>query len=206
MGITISDELKHHILQNRIKYISVLAALFVGLFAGTLFTLKGGLSSGYADNFISMYKLQGVSPSHIFAYSLLSYLRIIAVIWVSGRYVFLMPLNHIQIASKGFGIGCTISYMVSCFGISGAVFSFLSMFFQSIIFIPVLIVYSVYQINFSLEYKTVKNSPAAFKQKRRILISDLKKLLLILLAVLLCTCIEAYIVPPLIKPICTKFM
>ncbi len=206
MNVTLSDELKQHILQNRIKYISVLTALFVGLFAGTLFTLKGGLSSGYADNFISMYKLQGVSSSHIFIYSLVSYIRIIAVIWISGRYVFLMPLNHIQVASKGFGIGCTVSYMVSYFGASGAVFSFLSMFFQSIIFIPVLIVYSVYQINFSLEYRMVRNSPSAFKQKRRMIIMDLKKLLLVLLAVLLCTCIESYVVPPLIKPICVKFM
>lgn len=206
MNITLSNELKQHILQNRIKYISVVSALFIGLFAGTLFTSNGGLSSGYADNFVSMYKLQGVSPSHIFAYSLISYLRIIAVIWISGRYVFLMPLCFIQVASKGFGIGCTISYMVSCFGMSGAVFSFLSMFFQSIIFIPMLTIYSVYQINFSLDYRKVKSSPAAFKQKRRMLISDLKILLLILLVVLLCTCIEAYIVPPLIKPICTKFM
>lgn len=206
MKLNLAESFGKHAAQNRFKYISITAALFLGLITGAVFGSNGSISSGYAENFISMYKLQGAASSQIFTYSFISYLRLAAIIWIAGRFMFLIPLIYIQVAAKGFGIGCTISYIVSVFGVSGTVFCFLSMFMQNVIFIPALIIYSVHRINFAAAYRTVRSSPSAFKQRRKLNTEDLEAFLIFFAAAMLCTCIEAYVVPPLIKPFCTKFM
>lgn len=206
MKYNLAENFGRHALQNRFKYISITAMLFLGLIAGAVFGLSGSVSSAYAENFISMYKLQGAASSQIFICSFISYLRLAAIIWIAGRFIFLIPLIYIQVAAKGFGIGCTISYIVSVFGVSGAVFCFLSMFMQNIIFIPALIIYSIHRINFAFAYRTMRSLPSAFKQRRRLNTEDLETFLVFFAATMLCTCIETYVVPPLIKPFCTKFM
>lgn len=198
----LAEDIKYQIIQNKIKYAIVLAALFLGLIGGTFYSLNNGFSINCAENFISIYKYQNYSTSRVFICSLFSYFRIIILVWLSGGFFFLIPLGFIQIAAKGFEIGCTTVYMIANFGLWGAVFAFSSMFLQNIIFIPLLLAYAVHRLNFAIEYR--KTPSVTFKQKNKS--NQYKFLLFVLFVAILCVCIETYIVPGILKPICTKIM
>lgn len=201
----LSDNISDHIMNNKFKYLALIASLFGGLVFGIILCLKGNVSENYAENFISSYKLYGVSSKTVFISSFLSYMRCGLILWVSGRHIFLTPLVFVQVFSKAFGLGYTISYFVSVLGFNGVLLSFSSMFLQNIIFIPLMLIYSVWRINFALKYRESKSSPASFKQKERLNLEDFKIFMLFFALILACVLIEAYIIPSLYNPICTKF-
>lgn len=190
--------------KNRVKFLVVTALFFGGIIIGAICDVKNVSDDnlGYMNNFASAYKLQGVSSSEIFFRALISYLRIFAFIWLSGRFVFLIPLNLFSVAAKGFGLGFTISYLIRWSGFGGIIFGFLILFAQNIIFIPVMLIYSVYQLNFVLEYGRIKQNGALFKQTKRLIVSDIKISAAVIATAIVCCCIEAYIIPSLIMPMC----
>lgn len=201
----LSDNFSEHIMNNKFKYLALIVALLGGLISGMVLCLNGDISENYAENFISSYKLYGVSSKTVFISSFLSYMRCGLILWISGRHIFLTPLVFVQVFSKTFGLGYTISYFVSVFGFKGVLFSFSSMFLQNIIFIPLMLIYSIWRINFALKYRESKCSPSSFKQKERLNLEDFKIFMLFFALSLTCVLIEAYIIPSLCNPICTKF-
>ena len=122
--------------KNRVKFLVVTALFFCGIIIGAICDVKNVSDDniGYMNNFASAYKLQGVSSSEIFFRALISYLRIFAFIWLSGRFVFLIPLNLFSVAAKGFGLGFTISYLIRWSGFGGIIFGFLILFALSSVF------------------------------------------------------------------------
>lgn len=191
-------------IKNRIKFLLVTSLFFIGIIIGAVCDTKNVADDNvsYMNNFASAYKLGGVSSSEVFFRALLSYLRIFAIVWLSGRFIYLMPLNLFSVAAKGFGLGFTISCLIRWNGFGGIIFGFLMLFFQNIIFIPALLIYSVYQMNFAPEYKRFKQNSALFKHTKRLLLADTKISLSLIFIILICTCVEAYIIPSLILSLC----
>ena len=190
--------LQSHFLSNRIWYAVVLVLMFGGIILGSVIGAKSGSYSGdteYIESIFSVFKLQNINHSELFMKSVLPILRNIFLIWLSGFFILLIPLNFIVIASKGFAIGYTISFFVSTKGVLGGIFVFAALFFQYTILLPALLVYSVIQLNFALNLHSIKNSSAHYKQRRHLIFKNIWPLAAMSGIAMLCGYIETYIVP-----------
>lgn len=203
-----TDNLYGYIKTNRIKYFIVIIFLFSGIIAGAIlsaFSLSENFNDQYLNNFISTYNLQGAIPLEIFKNALFSNLRLIVCIWISGIFIWLFPLNFIECLFKGFGIGYTISYLSSVGGFKGFLLSALSLVVQNIIFIPAIIMFSVIQINFSKKIHKLRNLSSQYRQRKKLVKNNFCTFAIMLAIGIVCSALEAYVVPVLIKPLCGIF-
>ncbi len=182
---------------NRNKYIMVSIILLVGIVSGAVFGSKNAASdSGYFSNFISAYKIHGAAEHEIFINAIASNLRAMVFVWLSGWCLLLIPINFIQIISKGFGLGYTIAYLIAVSGFKGFLFAVSSLLLQNLILIPAILMLSVYELNFATAF-TARNLP--IKQKRRMITNNLIVLIVVILVALISSFIDSHISPFFIK-------
>ncbi len=195
-----------HILENRAGYLAAAICMLIGL---TLGALGGTKSAEASDQYISAlssaFSLHGASPTEILTESLWSSARFFLLIWISGWFIWLYPINLLEVLSKGFGIGYTTSYLITSDGLSGFCVSAISLLFQNILILPLLIIYSALQLRFSLNYSKIRYSGAAFKQRRRLIKFNLVSLSIVFLIIFLCSTLDAYVIPKLFSLICGNF-
>lgn len=197
-----ANKLKAHFLSNRLYYILALISVFCGILIGAFASTKADSGTKYLDNLFSAWSLQGISYFEVFIKSLISNLRYIILLWFSGWFIWLIPINLITLASKGFGVGYTISFMVGSGGFKGFLFAFVSLFFQNIILLPAMVIYAVIQLRFTAELDKLKNSSARYRQRKQLIIKNTVVLAVFLFVSALCSGIETYVVPFFIKIIC----
>ena len=203
-----SDNIYSYIRANRIKFLLVILSIFSGIIAGAILSalsLSENFNDQYLNNFISAYNLQGAIPTEVFKNAMFSNLRLVFCVWVAGTFIWLSPLIIIECLFKGFGIGYTIAYLSAVGGLKGFLLSALSLVIQNIIFIPAIIMFSVMQINFSKKIYKLKNPSSQYRQRKKIITNNLCTFALMLSIGTLCSVLEAYVVPVLIKPICGNF-
>lgn len=205
MPKNLKEKLSENFYENRIKLIGISALFMVGVIAGAVIETGTNTSEGFecVDDFIYSYNMRGISVTEVFLRSLLSYGRIFFLIWISGRALWLIPLNFIEVGSRGLSMGYTVAYLVEWGGAGGFALGFLMLFFQNIIFIPMLVIYSSYRLNCSLSSRHIRS---VSKQRQRQGLIGIGGLTAAAVGVIiLCSCIEAYIIPAIIKPLCTNF-
>ncbi|MGN0178743.1 MAG: stage II sporulation protein M [Monoglobaceae bacterium] len=205
MPNNLKEKLFENFCENRIKLIGISVLFMAGVITGAV--IETGMNSSESfeciDDFIYSYNMRGISVTEVFLRSLLSYGRVFFLIWLSGRAVWLIPLNFIEICSRGLSMGYTVAYMVEWGGAGGFALSFLMLFFQNIIFIPMLVVYSAYRLNCSLLSRHIRS--VSVRRQRQGLIGNGGLTAAAIGVIILCSCIEAYIIPAIIKPLCTNF-
>ena len=69
-----------------------------------------------------------------------------------NHFVFMIPVSLIQIFLKGFRIGFTISYFIGIYSFKGAMYSFVNYFFGNLLFLPLIIFFTVYCIKHSVRH------------------------------------------------------
>ncbi len=194
-----------YLVTNKIKYVLVVLCIFAGIVTGAILSsvsVKENPDNNTMLSFISAFNLQGTEFGEVFKTSILSNFRIIFFIWLSGFFIWLLPLNFAEIIFKGFGIGYTVSYLSSIGGIKGFFLAFVSLFLQNLVWLPCIIVFSVLQINRGLLNQRLRGSASQYKQRKKSLIKSLLQLGIIIVVALLCSLIEGYFVPVMIKPFC----
>lgn len=203
-----SDNIYSYIKANRIKFFLVILSLFSGIITGAILStlsLSENSNDQYLNNFISAYNLQGAIPTEVFKNAMFSNLRLVLFIWIAGTFIWLSPLILIECLFKGFGIGYTISYLSAVGGLKGFLLSALSLLVQNILFIPAIIMFSVKQINFSKKLHGLKNPSSQYRQRKKLIKNNLCVFGVMLVIGTICSILEAYVVPVLIKPICGNF-
>lgn len=190
------------------SYCFVIICLFVGIIWGTIscsyFTDKN-INIKYFNTLVSSFNIQGVSFKALYYNSIYSITRIFFIIWLSGWFIWLIPLNAAEIILKGFGIGYTVSFLSIIGGFKGLALSFALLIGQIIMLIPPILVFSVEEIN-----RSINRSINRYKTRNRIRKSSLsiKKLSLYLCifgAVFLYVLFESLIIPHLISPLLGVF-
>ncbi|MBQ3573596.1 MAG: stage II sporulation protein M [Clostridia bacterium] len=202
-----SDNLYSYIKANRIKFFLVILSLFSGIITGAILSavsLSENFNDQYLKNFISAYNLQGAIPTEVFKNAIFSNLRLVLCIWISGTFIWLSPLILIECLFKGFGMGYTIAYLSAVGGFKGFLLSALSLSVQNIVFIPAIMIFSVMQINFSKKMHRLKSS-SHYKQRKKLIKNNICAFGIMLVIGTICSVLEAYLVPLLIKPICGNF-
>lgn len=203
-----SDTVYSYIKVNRIKIFLVIFSLFSGIIIGAVLStlsLSENFNDQYLNNFISAYNLQGAIPTDVFRNAIISNLRVVFCIWIAGTLIWLSPLIFIEFLLKGFGIGYTIAYLSAVGGLKGFLLSAFSLVVQNIVFIPAIIIFSVMQISFSKKMHRMKSPSSQYKQRKKLIRNNFCVFTLMLSIGTMCSVLEAYLVPLLIKPICGNF-
>lgn len=136
----------------------VLICLLVGIIVGTItcsYYTDKNINIKYFNTLVSSFNLQGVPVKELCYNSIYSITRIFVAIWISGWFIWLIPLNAVEIISKGFAIGYTVSFLSLTGEIKGLALSFALLIGQIILLVPPIIIFSAEEINRSINrYKT----------------------------------------------------
>ncbi|MEQ8201718.1 MAG: stage II sporulation protein M [Syntrophomonadaceae bacterium] len=149
------QRLKRHVKENKWQYLLIVIAFLAGIVMGDF--KAGGLTNGVRDHLLGLIDdyLQGgtgagVAKQVILWNSFLNQAKSIIAIWFLGLTIIGMPLILVVIFLKGFSLGFTVCFLVSERAVSGILISILSILPQNLIYIPLLIIWSVVGINFSI--------------------------------------------------------
>lgn len=197
----LTQRLKRHVRENRWQYLLIVIVFLAGIIMGD--SKAGGLANGVRDhllglidNFLEEGTGAGTAKSVILWNSFLNQAKSIMAVWFLGLTIIGMPLILAIVFLKGFSLGFTICFLVSERAVAGVLISILSILPQSMIYIPVLIIWSVVGINFSI-YITRFRSGGDVPLSRG-LASYTLLMLVTLIIVWVGALIEAYLAPLLL--------
>ncbi len=204
----IKKRISDYIIRNKWQILIVFASLFAGIIIGSFFSVrmsgdKSDAIATYIQNFISAYGLQSVNKGEIFKFSLYNNIKLVVFLWFSGLWVGLLPFGLVQVGLKGYKIGFSTAIFVKIFGIRGVLFAFLSILPQILFMLPTVIVYSVFNINFAFTLKNLRFQHTSGNIKNQLYIKNLIFLVGAVLIAIIAGLVDAYIVPPILKPICS---
>lgn len=190
--------LQQHISENRWQYLLITLIFFIGVIIGDYKTT--GLTSGVKNHLLALiddYLKGGVNvgldKQVILFNSFINQAKSITAIWFLGLTIIGMPIILGVVFLKGFSLGFTVSFLVKEKAMSGVMISILSILPQNLVFIPLLIIWSVVGINFTI-YIAKGRSMSGLPLSKGF-ISYTVLLLVSLVIVLIGSLIEAYLSP-----------
>lgn len=204
--------IKKHIfdyfVKNKWKFLTVFSSLILGTALGSYFSVVMNSETSYAmnnyiNNFVSAYNLQRIDSIGILKFSLYNNIKTTLMLWISGLWIGFFPLSFIQIGAKGYKLGFSTALLVKNFGIKGMVFAVASEIPQILIVIPILMVYSVFNINFALFQKQSKLRSISSGVKNEMYIKNLLYFVGLIILSLFVAFLDAYVIPHVLKPICS---
>lgn len=207
-NLRIKRRISDYIIKNKWQILIVFASLFAGIMLGSFFSVKmsdekSEATAKYIQNFISSYGLQSTDKGEIFKFSLYSNIKLVIFLWISGLWVGLIPFGIIQVGLKGYKIGFSTTIFVKIFGIKGILLAILSILPQLLFMLPVVIIYSVFNIDFALFLKNAKYQRLSVNIKNRLYVRNLIFFVGAVVMSIISGLVDAYIVPPILKPICS---
>lgn len=142
-------------------YIKISIVFFVGVFLGVFcinnieIELVEKLKL-YFNNFgNAVEKIENAQIASLFINSFFSKFKFIGLIFILACTIIGSGLIYVLILYKGFSLGYVISAILRVYGLKkGIVFALSTMLIQNIIYIPCIIFFAVYSINFSKMIKT----------------------------------------------------
>lgn len=200
--------LTDYIADNKRQYAVVLAALLIGTVLGSFSAVnldseKFESLSRYTDSFISSYNLQPVSKTGVFLSSVATNIKTVFFLWLSGLWVGLIPLTLFQTGIRGYKLGFSTAFLVSAYNGKGLIFAIMSMLPQMLIFLPALAVYAVFSIKYSISVKRLRNHGNPAQVRKEMYFRNALCTLGILTVMVICSLCDAYVIPPVLKPVCS---
>jgi len=207
---------KNYFLKTITDYINCSKLLFVFVFfclvSGTVIGSLSAISMGsekyeslgtYMNNFLSTYSIQTVNRGEVFKFSLYNNIKIALFIWVSGMWIGLLPLGPLQVAAKGYKLGFTTVFLIQLYRGKGIIFILISLLPQIMILFPAIITYTVFNINHAFSLYRFKKRGESLALRKEMYLKNFLFLLGIIVVLILCSFIDAFVVPPVLKPICS---
>lgn len=194
----LKHKLKRHIGENRWQYFLIILIFLIGVFIGDYKAL--GLAGGVKSHLLTLIDdyLKGgtntdLDKQVILFNSFLNQAKSVIAVWFLGLTIIGMPIILGVVFLKGFSLGFTISFLVKEKAVSGILISILSILPQNLVYIPLVIIWSVIGINFSVYI--ARGRPGSPVSLGRGVISYTLLMLVFLLIVMVGALIEAYLSP-----------
>lgn len=192
------NKLARHITANRWQYSFITIIFIVGMIIGNYRVpgLEGEVKNhllALIDNYLRGNSQGELIGSRLLFYAFLNQAKTIIGIWFLGLTVIGMPLILGICFLKGFSLGFTIGFLVQEKASTGILISILSILPQNLLYIPLLIIWSVVAIKFSILVAGGRQGSALTLGKA--LVSYTGLMLIFLLVVLVGVFIEAYFSP-----------
>lgn len=198
----ISDTLSVYITKNKVLFIFCTLIFLLGLAVGAQFlkfvpeadflNIRAGM-----DTYFSVSEIQSVSKWDSALSCLGKNLSTIFLIWISGFFVFLIPVIFLQLFLKGLRLGFSVAFLCGMYGAKGISFSFVQVLAGNFIFVPMIIFFSVYSIKFAR--KTYRLKP--WIKKRREYITNFEVIFLLLVITVGMAMFYGYVLSPFFKVI-----
>lgn len=194
------QRLKQHIRNNRWQYLVISLVFLIGLVMGS--QKVDGLDGGVRDHLVQMidnYLQEGrdapVYGPGIFMAALATQAKTIVAIWFLGLTVIGVPLILAVVFLRGYALGFTIGFLAQQKGGAGIVMSILTILPQNLVYIPLLVIWSVIAVNLSAYL--MGRTPGLSLSKT--LVNYCLLLLIFLLLFMAGAFIEAYLSPWLLS-------
>ncbi|MGY0375240.1 stage II sporulation protein M [Clostridium sp. JNZ J1-5] len=154
-NIKIFQGFTEHMHKNLILYMITLLFLCIGIVIG-IYTVKymGDVEKGELVNYLVDYS-KSIDPNslnkkYVFLQAAKNNISIILIIWFLGLTMLGTPFILVADLIKGFTIGFTSGLVINGLGTKGILLNLLVVFPQNIIYIPCIIISSVFAMEFSL--------------------------------------------------------
>ncbi len=193
---------------NRLQFFFVIISLLLGTVIGSLSALsleQGSYENlnSYLRNFVSAYNIQSISKTDILRVSVYNNIKVVLLLWVSGLWLGFIPLGILQVGAKGYKLGFTTVLILQIYRGKGLLLAIVSIVPQVLILIPVIIIYTVFNINFALSLRKIRLKGQSMATHKEMYLRNLLFLVGTLAVLILCSLIDAFVVPPVLKPICS---
>ncbi|MHC6179463.1 stage II sporulation protein M [Clostridium sp. JNZ X4-2] len=206
----VSGLINKHIKNNFWLYVISLLCLFTGIVLG-IYSVRymGGFEKSdlvnYLKNFTTTIDSGSVNYKSILFQTLKNNIPVILAIWFLGLTMIGIPIILVIDIVKGFTIGFSMSFIISQMGIKGIWISLLGILPQNIIYIPCIILSSVFAMEFSL---MIFKDRSKVQWKSHILVSITSySIYFLIVAMIMCMgfFMEAYLTPNMIKLVAAGF-
>jgi stage II sporulation protein M len=193
-------DILQHIQKNITYYLIILFAILTGLASGIFTAIampvdqKTALGA-YLQNFFQQASFEPVNKGSVFWQSLLQNLQSTFLVWLSGLFMFGMPLVFLLVGIRSFFIGFVIGFLINQYHLGGFLFALLCILPQTLIYLISFLGIGVLALEFSIDkLKNRKVTQPKEQLKRNTGIYAWKTLSLFFL-LLLGSFFEAYISP-----------
>jgi stage II sporulation protein M len=137
----LKTDIIQHIRKNITLYLIILFALLTGIAsgsftAGAMDDVQRNALGRYLQTFFQSTKYEPVNRTAILLESLWQHLQSTFVIWLSGLFLFGMPLVFLFVGIRSFYIGFTIGFLISQYHFGGLLFIVVCILPQTLIYIP----------------------------------------------------------------------
>ena len=203
---TFTDYINH----NRLKFFFVFLCLVTGSIIGSLSAISLGDDrytslTSYMDNFLSAYNLQPISRGNVFANSIYNNIKLLLFLWLSGIWIGFIPVGLIHLGIKGYKLGFTLTFLFQVYHWKGLLLIIVSLVPQLIFMIPILVFYMVFNMNFSVKIRGLKQKGHRFFDDREMCFKNLIFLLCVMLVMLICSLIDGFVIPSVLRPVSLIF-
>ncbi len=187
----------NYIFNNKALFILLFIVFTVGMVIGAysldMFTDDKLLEMRKStDIYFSVSELNSVDKSEIFIELVKKNVLAVFYIWLSGFFVFLLPVVFVQILLKGVRLGFSLAYFTAVYGFKGAFFSSARLLLGNFLILPILFFYSVHIIKFSKEKHKLS-------VKRCVVLKSLLPFILACVILLITGGINSYILYPVFR-------
>lgn len=196
--MNLKGRIKQHISANRWQYMLITLLFAAGLIIGNYKVpgLEGGVRNhllDLLDKYLQADRKGSMNGEILLFYAFLNQSKSIIGIWFLGLTVIGMPLILAVVFFKGFSLGFTIGFLVQEKAGAGILIAILSILPQNLVYIPLLIIWSVVGVKFSVFIATGRQSRV--ESLGRALVTYTLLMVVFLLMVLIGAFIEAYFSP-----------
>ncbi|WLR43811.1 stage II sporulation protein M [Bacillus carboniphilus] len=200
-----------HLREKASIYLFVFVLLIMGVIFGAIIVNSMSISSredlfSYLERFFGQIQSgQTAQGADLFKQSFIDNIKFIGLIWLLGISIIGLPIILIMLFLKGIVVGFTVGFLVNQMGWNGFLLSFVAVFPQNLLLIPLFLVTSVLAISFSLNVlkqlftKNYRASPS------KMFFQYVVFMFIISIFVLIPASFEAYISPLLMEKVVSWF-
>lgn len=194
--------IKQHLKENRWQYTILILLLLLGIIIGhyQVVYLETGVRSNLLDmidNYLRLQQADSNSGFTILKSIFFNQAKTVLLIWFLGLTVIGWPLILANVLVRGLSLGFTISFLIREKAGAGIIMTLLSIVPQNLVYIPLIIFWSVMAMNFSIYL--LRGRDDARMSLGRSLIIYTSLLLICILLVLAGSLVEAYLSPWLLS-------
>ena len=197
-----------YVTMNRLQFVLAILCLVSGTVIGSLSAAslsdeKFNALGLYINNFTSAYGIQAVSHSEIFRFSIYNNIKLLLFMWASGLCVWLTPFGMFQLGIKGYKTAYTAFFLIQLYRGNGILFSLVVIIPQVLIMLPTLVCYFVLNVNSAVCFRRLRLKGQSFLAQKELCLRNLVCLVSVASIFVVCSLIDAYVVPAVLRPVCS---
>ena len=203
----IMDKLKIKVKLDKKILLFLLILLIIGITVGSIFVTilnqsDKSLVNEHLNDFLNSVEGNKLDFSLALKNNLVSNILYVLIIWLLGISVIGLPIIIFMFFSKTFILGFSVGAIISTFKTKGILFSLIYTFPGQVISLLFLILIVMYSMSFSFKmiYLIFKKKTLDFKI---VMNKYFKVLLVVLIAIILMSLYDTYLMPRLVKSVIT---